>query len=56
LQDRNTASVKIKKEAGVKRKRVDEAIEVSDEEGVMVVWTENRKRHRGADGEIIVLD
>ncbi|KAI4700112.1 hypothetical protein J4E81_004148 [Alternaria sp. BMP 2799] len=56
LKDRNAASVKIKKEAGVKRKRVDEAIEVSDEEGVMVLWTENRKRHRGADDKFIVLD
>ena len=44
------------KEAGVKRKRVDEAIEASDDQGVMVVWTGNRKRHRGADGEVILLD
>ncbi|KAI4932744.1 hypothetical protein J4E85_003144 [Alternaria conjuncta] len=56
LKDRNTASVKIKEEAGVKRKRVDEAIEASDDQGVMVIWTGNRKRHRDADGEIIVLD
>jgi hypothetical protein len=36
LQDYKAAAVKVKKEAVVKRKRVDEAIESSDDEDVTV--------------------
>jgi len=48
--------VKVKKEAVDKRKRVDEAMGFSDDEEVTVVRSRDRKRHRGADEEVIVLD
>ncbi|KAI4714877.1 hypothetical protein J4E89_000560 [Alternaria sp. Ai002NY15] len=56
LKEHKAAAVKVKKEAVDKRKRVDEAVEPSDSEEVTVVRSRDRKRHRGADDEVIVLD
>ncbi|KAI4950520.1 hypothetical protein J4E91_004403 [Alternaria rosae] len=56
LKEQKAAAVKVKKEAVDKRKRVDEAIEFSDGEEVTVIRARERKRHRTADDEVIVLD
>ena len=46
-QYRDAAPVKIKKEANVKRERVDEVTEVSGDDQVMVVRSGDQKRRRG---------
>ncbi|KAI4629253.1 uncharacterized protein J4E87_003515 [Alternaria ethzedia] len=56
FKDRDAAAVKVKKEAVDKRKRVDEVVEASDGEEVTVVRSRDRKRHRGTNEEVIVLD
>jgi len=56
LQEQKAAAVKVKKEAFDKRKRIDEAIGSSDDDEVTVVRSRDRKRHRGADDGVIVLD
>jgi hypothetical protein len=49
--------VKIKKEqAGTKRERVDEIVELSDDDEITIVKSRDRKRRRGQDKEVIVLD
>ncbi|KAI4655274.1 uncharacterized protein J4E79_008341 [Alternaria viburni] len=56
FKDRDAAAVKVKKEAVDKRKRVDEAVEASDDNEITIVGSRDRKRHRGANDEVIVLD
>ncbi|KAI4652232.1 hypothetical protein J4E93_002431 [Alternaria ventricosa] len=56
FKDRDTAAAKVKKEAVDKRKRVDEAIESSNSEEVIVVRSRDGNRRRGANDEVIVLD
>lgn len=56
LQEQKVAAVQVKKEAVDKRKRIDEAIESSDDEEVTVIRSRDRKRYRGADEEVIALD
>ncbi|KAH6875377.1 hypothetical protein BKA58DRAFT_399585 [Alternaria rosae] len=56
FKEQKVAAVQVKKEAVDKRKRIDEAIESSDDEEVAVIRSRDRKRHRGADEEVIALD
>ncbi|KAI4610889.1 hypothetical protein J4E80_007918 [Alternaria sp. BMP 0032] len=56
FKEQKAAASKVKKEAIDKRKQVEEAVEASDGEEVTVVRSRDRKRHRGMDQEVIVLD